>query len=236
LAYSELKGLKHRTWIAWQVKVLFSELSCPTGGVLGLACRLVDRCYPNRIGIHGALGPGSRVGLGEGETTLAELLKQQGYAGAMLGKWHLGDSFQFRPLRHGFDEYFGLMLSVDYWPSHPQLITNFPPSVVATKPAYPKLPIYEGDKVYREEMTIPDLNDLTTSYANRAVKFIEANRARPFFLYLAHSMPHVPLGVSDKFRGKSALGYALMSSQRSIGQSARSSMRSSAVASMRKPG
>jgi arylsulfatase A len=167
---------------------------------------LLTGCYPNRIGIHGALGPGTKVGLSDGEMTLAQLLKQRGYATAMYGKWHLGDSPQFMPMRHGFDEFFGLPLSVDYWPGHPDLITNFPPQIVATKRKYPNLPIYDGMKVFHPEMTIDDLNHLTTWYTERAVRFIERNRAHPLFLYVAHSMPHVPLGVSKKFRGKTMRG------------------------------
>lgn len=169
-------------------------------------CALLTGCYPNRLGIHGALGPGTKIGLSEKETTLAELLKARGYATAMFGKWHLGDSPQFMPLRHGFDEYFGLPLSCDYWPGHPDLITNFPSAYAAMKREYPNLPIYDGEKKFREEMSIDDLNHLTTWYAERAVKFIEKNKDHPFFLYVAHSMPHVPLGVSEKFRGKSARG------------------------------
>jgi len=69
---------------------------------------LLTGCYPNRIGIHGALGPRSKVGISDGELTLAQLMKQRGYATAIFGKWHLGDSPQFLPLHHGFDQYFGL--------------------------------------------------------------------------------------------------------------------------------
>ncbi len=169
-------------------------------------CALLTGCYPNRVGIHGALGPGSKIGLNEKETTLAQLLKQHGYATGMFGKWHLGDAPQFMPLQHGFDEFFGLPLSCDYWPGHPDLITNFPPAYAAMKREYPNLPIYDGGNKFREEMSIDDLNHLTTWYAEHAVKFIEKNRSQPFFLYVAHSMPHVPLGVSEKFRGQSVRG------------------------------
>jgi arylsulfatase len=167
---------------------------------------LLTGCYPNRIGIHGALGPHSKVGIDDGEMTLAQLLKQRGYATAMLGKWHLGDSPRFMPLRHGFDEYFGVPLSVDMWPDHPKLITNLPPDIVAVKREYPDLPIYDGTNIFRREMSIEDLNQLTTWYTERAVQFIDRNKNHPFFLYVAHNMPHVPLGVSKKFRGKTARG------------------------------
>jgi arylsulfatase A len=167
---------------------------------------LLTGCYPNRIGINGALGPYSKIGLSTNEMTLAQLLKQKGYATAMFGKWHLGDKPQFMPLRHGFDEFFGLPYSQDYWPDQPKLTTNMPPYLVARKHSYPPLHIYDGDKIFRQEMTIDDLNHLTTWYTERSVKFIDKNKDHPFFLYLAHDMPHVPLGVSDKFRGKSKRG------------------------------
>jgi len=97
---------------------------------------LLTGCYPNRIGIHGALGPRSKTGLSDGETTLAQLLKQHGYATGIFGKWHLGDSPQFLPTRHGFDEYFGLPYSNDMWPLHPELV-NLPPGAPARN-RYPR--------------------------------------------------------------------------------------------------
>ncbi len=169
-------------------------------------CALLTGCYPNRLGMHLALGPKSNTGLSDHETTLAELLRQQGYATAIFGKWHLGDAPEFMPLRRGFDEYFGLTLSADYWPGHPDLIANFPTLLAAKKREYPNLPIWDGTNVFHPEMSIDDLNHLTTWYTERSVKFIEKNKSRPFFLYLAHNMPHVPLGVTDKFRGKTARG------------------------------
>jgi arylsulfatase A len=169
-------------------------------------CALLTGCYPNRLGINGALGPKGKIGIGDREETLAQMLKARGYATGMLGKWHLGSLPQFMPLRHGFDSYFGESLSVDMWPGHPDLITNLPASLVAIKREYPHLPIWDNDKKFREEMSIDDLNHFTTWYTERAVKFIDENKSHPFFLYVAHNMPHVPLGVSDKFRGKSARG------------------------------
>ena len=157
---------------------------------------LLTGCYPNRIGIHGALGPSARHGIHDEETTIAEVLKQKGYATGMAGKWHLGHHPQFLPVRHGFDEYFGLPYSNDMWPYHPE----------AKPGTYPPLPLIEGDKVIDAEITPDEQRNLTTWYTERAVKFIERNKDRPFFFYLAHSMPHVPLFVSDKFQGKSQQG------------------------------
>jgi arylsulfatase len=166
---------------------------------------LLTGCYPNRIGIHGALVPGSKAGLSSDEMTLAELAKQRGYATAIFGKWHLGDAPQFLPLRHGFDEYFGLPYSNDMWPLHPDLV-KLPAAEEKRKRRYPDLVMFEGDKIAIPQVTHEDQNQLTTWYTERAVKFIEKNQARPFFLYLAHNMPHVPLHVSDKFRGKTERG------------------------------
>ncbi|HTL54922.1 MAG TPA: sulfatase [Candidatus Limnocylindrales bacterium] len=166
---------------------------------------LLTGCYPNRIGIHGALGPRSRVGISDGEMTLGQLLKHRGYATAIFGKWHLGDSPQFLPLRHGFDQYFGLPYSNDMWPLHPDLI-NLPPNDQRRKQGFPDLVMYNGNKVAIPQVTHEDQNQLTTWYAEHAVKFIEQNKDRPFFLYVAHNMPHVPLHVSDKFRGKTERG------------------------------
>jgi arylsulfatase A-like enzyme len=153
---------------------------------------LLTGCYPNRIGILGALNPYSKEGIHSNELTLAEVLKARGYATAIYGKWHLGYQPQFLPTRHGFDDYFGLPYSNDMWPKHP----------APTRP-YPPLPLIEGERTIE---TDPDQRQLTTWYTQRAVKFIEKNRSRPFFLYVPHNMPHVPLFVSSKYQGKSKCG------------------------------
>jgi len=166
---------------------------------------LLTGCYPNRIGIHGALGPGSKVGISNDEMTLAQLVKQKGYATAIFGKWHLGDSQQFLPLQHGFDEYFGLPYSNDMWPLHPDLV-KLPSDAEKRKRGYPDLIMIEGNQVVIPKVTGADQDQLTTWYAEHAVEFIAQNKDRPFLLYLAHNMPHVPLHVSDKFRGKTERG------------------------------
>lgn len=155
---------------------------------------LLTGCYPNRIGIHGALGPGSRVGIDDGEMTLAEMFKQKGYATAAFGKWHLGDHRKFLPLQHGFDEYFGIPYSNDMWPQHPEVGDKFPP-----------LPLIEGN----DRLRIADEHDqdmLTTWLTARALNFIGQHREKPFFLYLPHPQCHVPLHVSPRFRGTTKRG------------------------------
>ncbi len=157
---------------------------------------LLTGCYPNRIGFSGALGPRSKIGLNPAETTIASLLKQRGYATGMAGKWHLGDHATFLPTRHGFDEYLGIPYSNDMWPYHPE----------AKGGAYPPLPLYENDAIIKEGLTGDDQALLTTQYADRAIRFIEKNKSRPFFFYLAPNMPHVPLFASASFKGKSQAG------------------------------
>jgi arylsulfatase A-like enzyme len=153
---------------------------------------LLTGCYPIRIGILGALSPKSKIGLNSNEVTLAEMLRGQGYATAIYGKWHLGDAPSFLPTRHGFDDYFGLPYSNDMWPRHPTAATNYPP-----------LPLIEGEKVIE---VMPEQAGLMACYTERAVNFIRANRQKPFFLYVPHNMPHVPLFASDRFRGKTKRG------------------------------
>ncbi len=155
---------------------------------------LLTGCYPNRIGFAGAPGPGSDYGVHPEEMTMGELLKQKGYSTAIYGKWHLGDAPEFMPLQNGFDEYYGLPYSNDMWPFHPQQGEVF---------NFPDLPTYEGNKIigYNTDQT-----KFTTDYTTRTVNFIKKNSKKPFFIYLAHSMPHVPLAVSKKFKGKSEQG------------------------------
>jgi arylsulfatase A len=155
---------------------------------------LLTGCYNNRVGIYGALGPKSKIGINDSEVTLAEICRQKGYATACYGKWHLGDHRRFLPLQHGFDDYFGLPYSNDMWPLHP------------TAKNFPDLPLIDKNEIAKPSLTHDDQNQLTTWYTDRAVSFIEKNRERPFFLYVPHSMVHVPLHVSDKFRGKSGTG------------------------------
>jgi len=168
---------------------------------------LLTGCYPNRIGLLGAPSHKSIHGIHKNEMTIAELVKQSGYATAIYGKWHLGHHPEFLPTRHGFDDYFGLPYSNDMWPYHPERPDDYPP-----------LPLIEGEEIIEYN---PDQSKLTTWYTERAVKFIEKNKERPFFLYVAHNMPHVPLFVSEKFKGRSKRGLygdVIMEIDWSVGQ------------------
>ncbi len=167
---------------------------------------LLTGCYPNRIGITGALMPFAKIGLSENEMTLAELLKQKGYATGMAGKWHLGHYKQFLPLQHGFDEFLGLPYSNDMWPYDYDGSPITENSDRPWKLNYPPLPLIKGNEKVKEINSLKDMDSLTTQYTRFAVDFIKRHKNEPFFLYLAHTMVHVPLGVSEKFRGKSKQG------------------------------
>jgi len=164
---------------------------------------LLTGCYPNRIGISGALMPNSPVGLSASETTIAEMLKQKNYHTAIIGKWHLGDSKEFLPLQHGFDEYFGLPYSNDMWPVD---YDGKPVNENHRKAKFPVLSLIRNNERVQEIKNLEDQATLTGRYTEEAISFIKRNKQHPFFLYLAHSMPHVPINASKAFRGSSKQG------------------------------
>lgn len=169
---------------------------------------LITGCYANRVGIRGALGPNAKVGINADEETIAEVLKKKGYACGIVGKWHLGHHRKFLPLQHGFDEYLGIPYSNDMWPVDydGRHLSEENPGSKKWKANYPDLPLIVGNEIVEEIKTLDDQATLTTRYTERAVEFIEKHKDEPFFLYVPHSMAHVPLGVSDKFKGKSEQG------------------------------
>ena len=175
--------------------IFFTNYYAPQAVCSASRAGLLTGCYPNRIGLHGALGPKSERGLHENETTIAELLKTKGYSTAIYGKWHLGHHKKFLPTNHGFDEFYGIPYSNDMWPYHPK-----------GPNAYPDLPLFENDKIVNNAVTPEDQKQFTRLFTKRATDFIKENRNNPFFIYLAHPQPHVPLFVSDKFEGKSNQG------------------------------
>lgn len=165
---------------------------------------LLTGCYPNRIGIKGALFPQSKIGINPMETTLAEMLQEQGYKTGIFGKWHLGHLPKFLPNNHGFDEFMGIPYSNDMWPvdyEGNQVDKNHPKAK-----RYPQLPFFNNFDVVKEIKTLEDQAQLTTELTEAAVDFIERNKDTPFFLYVPHPMPHTPIAVSDKFKGKSGQG------------------------------
>lgn len=187
--------------------IFFTRYYSPQAVCSASRAGLLTGCYPNRVGFRGALDHKSKTGINSEEETIAEILKEKGYATAAFGKWHLGHQKQFLPLNNGFDVYFGIPYSNDMWPNHP-----------TGKNYYPPLPLIEGDQVVK---TNPDQSQFTTQFTERTIQFIQKNKSKPFFVYLAHPMAHVPLFVSDKFKGKSHQGLygdVMMEIDWSVGQ------------------
>ena len=142
--------------------------------------------YPNRIGIHNAFGPNSNSGINHSELTLAEMLKENGYSTGIFGKWHLGSKKEFFPTNHGFDEFYGILYSNDMWRWHPEYPEGYPEDLLLYR---------NGNPI----MEIIDQSDLTKDITSESIDFIERNKNNPFFLYIAHPQPHVPLFVSKDF-------------------------------------
>lgn len=153
---------------------------------------LMSGCYPNRIGLQGALNHTSRNGIHPDEWLLPEMLRDRGYATACIGKWHLGTVESLSATHHGFDQWLGIPYSNDNSKYHPVLSAEMPP-----------LPLFDGGKVIELD---PDQSQFTRRFTERAVAFIEQNAQRPFFLYLPHVMPHVPIFASQRFKGRSQRG------------------------------
>lgn len=167
---------------------------------------MMTGCYPPRIGFDvfkpvanpnvpravnsWVLFPGSPGGLHASEITVARLLKEQGYATCHVGKWHCGDQPEFLPTRHGFDRYFGLPYSNDM-------------GIQAPHPDRPPLPLLEDEGILELQ---PDQRSLTIRYVEHSVRFIRANRERPFFLYLAHMHVHLPHYPPEIFLRRSVNG------------------------------
>jgi len=172
---------------------------------------LLTGCYPPRVGVTTVLFPRDKVGLNPAETTVAELLKARGYATACVGKWHLGHLRQFLPTNHGFDTYFGIPYSNDMAiapnmtaAADAKLPEGMTPESMKTAKARRNLvPLMRDEKVIEYPC---DQATLTKRYTAEAITFIKANKDKPFFLYLPHTMPHIPLFASKEFRGKSARG------------------------------
>lgn len=157
---------------------------------------LLSGCYPGRTKVFGAHGPRAR-GLDPGFATMGQTLQARRYKTAVFGKWHIGDQPDTRPPARGFDESCGLMYSNDMWEFHPE-----------NPQAYSKYPLqfWENGKIKIERVTKEHQPMLTTWYTEHAVDFVQRNKSNPFLLYVPHSMPHVPLFGSEKFRGKSPAG------------------------------
>lgn len=166
---------------------------------------LLTGCYPKRVGLHeGVLFADSTIGLNPDEYTIADHLKAQGYATACFGKWHLGHHPETLPTRHGFDEYYGIPYSNDM--NHPDQTKEFEGGKILwsnadllwkdqeTAITQWNTPLMEGEKI----IELPtDQRTVTRRYTDKAIEFMKKNKEQPFFIYLPHSMPHVPLYVPE---------------------------------------
>jgi arylsulfatase A-like enzyme len=175
--------------------IMFTDFYVPATVCTPSRAALLTGKYPKRLNMHeGVLSPFSETGLSTSEYTLAELLKDKGYTTSCIGKWHLGHLDQFMPNNQGFDEFYGVPYSNDmdsYYYAHIDFQS-------------PPLPFYRNKEKIGEGL---DQSQLTKMYTTEAVKQIkERKKDAPFFMYLAHNMPHTPLYVSESFSGKSEKG------------------------------
>ena len=172
---------------------------------------LLTGCYPVRVSIPGVLFPRHEIGLNPDEITIADLLKSKGYATSCIGKWHIGHKPKFLPTRQGFDSYYGIPYSNDMTidpeanlAADIKLREGFTlERIRSEKPKKDFVPLMRNEEVIEYPC---DQTTLTQRYTEEAVKFIEENKNKPFFLYLPHTMPHIPLFASEKFKGKSERG------------------------------
>lgn len=202
LGYSDLSSFGQN---AWQTPALdrlgaegarFTDFYVPTPACSPSRAALLTGRYPLKAGIRDVLSPRTLYGLPEVEQTAAELFRNAGYRTGMVGKWHLGANPIFLPTNHGFETWFGLPYSNDY---SPRSINNPRPHAAA----WMELPLMQDTTIVERE---PDQRLLTERYTEEALRFIRTHRDEPFFLYLAHSMPHTPLWVSDPYLGVSGAG------------------------------
>jgi arylsulfatase A-like enzyme len=169
----------------------FTDFSVTSALCTPSRAALMTGKYPGRVGLAtGVLRPDATNGLAGSEVTLAEVLKPAGYATGCIGKWHLGFVKGMRPMDQGFDSYYGVLHNLDHWETR-----HFEKEG--------GMPVLRGDVVERRPAVPAEMTGL---YTAEALKFIEANRARPFFLYLGHAMPHLPFDASPRFKGKSQRG------------------------------
>lgn len=166
---------------------------------------LITGCLPNRVGISEALMPQGRIGVAPNEETLPEILKTRGYSCGMVGK-AFRVTFTIFAFATRFESILGCLIPMICGPVDYDGNRVTPASNLPNKLRHPTLPLIDGNEKIRELWTLDDQAELTTLYTERAIQFIKKNREQPFFLYFAHSMPHVPLAVSNKFRGKSKQG------------------------------
>lgn len=172
---------------------------------------LLTGCYPPRVGVPKVLWPNLPGGLSNKELTIADMLKNKNYATACIGKWHLGDQPEYLPTTQGFDSYYGIPFSNDMSVNPKSKVSEnilfregmTIDSLRQVKWRGKRVPLLQQDQVLEYPT---DQSTITKRYTQKAIEFIKQNKEKPFFLYLAHTMPHVPLAASPDFKGKSARG------------------------------
>lgn len=167
--------------------VRFTDFYAPAPVCTPSRAGLLTGRYPMRVGLPNVLFPDSELGLSDKEITIAQMLKVKGYATSCVGKWHLGDRPQFLPTRHGFDYYYGIPYSNDM-------------DSRRDGKKLPGIPLYRNEKIIEQPV---DQDTITQRYTRETIKFIREHKNQPFFAYLAHTMPHVPIHVSKEFKGHS---------------------------------
>src|SRR5262245_41879166 len=164
-----------------QEGVRFTQFTCSSSVCTPSRAGWMTGRYPTRFGMPRVLDPSDTYGIPDTETTVAQTLRGAGYSTACVGKWHLGSQRQYLPTNRGFDEFFGIPYSIDQ--GNRPLMNNLD---VTEEPA--------------------KLDTLVQRYTQRAVDFVNRSKDRPFFLYLAHPFPHLPLAASAAFSGRSSRG------------------------------
>ena len=172
--------------------IKFTSFYAPAPTCTPTRAALMTGCYAQRVGLERVLFPNDNIGLSDHEITIAQLLKQRGYATACIGKWHLGHATPFLPTRHGFDYYLGIPYPNDHGPERRN-------SNKQTEP-FPPIPLIENEKVIEQPAQLATLAD---RFTERAVKFISDNQDRPFFIHLANIETHTPWFTPDRFHDKS---------------------------------
>ena len=172
----------------------FTSFYAPSPVCTPSRAALLTGCYAPRVGLPDVLFPYSKIGIHEHETTIAELLKTRGYATALVGKWHLGHHRQFLPVHHGFDFFYG----IPYPNDHEAVRVIWEKQAGQTDYRPPPMPLYRGDQVEEEPA---DLERCTQRFVVEAVRFIKANKDRPFYLHMAPIETHTPYFVASRFQG-----------------------------------
>ncbi len=181
--------------------VKFTDFYVPVSVCTPSRAALLTGCYPPRVSTVRVLFPRDNTGLNSAEYSMGRMFKDRGYATACVGKWHLGHLPAFLPMQHGFDTYYGIPYSndMDNVSGKPHREANYPDPKVE----YFNVPLMRNEEIVERPA---DQTTITRRYAEEAVHFIRENKDRPFFLYCAHTMPHIPLFAGEAFRGKSRGG------------------------------